>query len=256
MDYNQLYINSYSKVFQERECFIYNVLFEAKKIAQSYNYTSNELLKKFHEYEVENFKYLKKDPYLEIYNLFNKRFNIYDEDRINNIVNLKIIPFLENSKVKMPKTLNMIISEIAKFDALSETSRILSNNYSLYKLIYDLNSFSKFKLISYNSTIENVPLFKKLNNKLYPPAKPSKSKITKHKIENDEYLNVKEVAELTNYAVATIYDLKHKGKLPFYKIGAKLQFKKSEIIEWLEKGKGTTTNDLEDKVAKYIQENS
>jgi len=45
---------------------------------------------------------------------------------------------------------------------------------------------------------------------------------------------------LTNYAVATIYDKKHKGEIPFYKNGAKLQFKKSEILDWLQNGKGTT----------------
>ena len=68
----------------------------------------------------------------------------------------------------------------------------------------------------------------------------------------DVFLSVKEVSELTNYAVPTIYDLRHKGKIPFYKNGAKLQFKKSEIIEWLEKGKGTTKDDIEDKANEYL----
>ena len=61
---------------------------------------------------------------------------------------------------------------------------------------------------------------------------------------------------MTNYAAATIYDLKHKGKIPFYKNGAKLQFKKSEIIEWMEKGKGTTKDDLERKANEYLLKNS
>ncbi|SFS79174.1 helix-turn-helix domain-containing protein [Lutibacter maritimus] len=256
MDYNQLYTNSYNKAFEERERFIYTTLLEAKKALQSYNYTSNKYLKEINTIEIKKFEYLKQYPYSEVTNLFNKRFEIYEENSINNIVNLKILPLLENSNIKLEKTLETIISEIAAHDALLETSRIMTNNYNLYELMYNLNDLSKFKLISYTSDVRNTPLYQKLENKMYPPAKPSKTKINKNHDENDEFLNVKEVAELTNYAVATIYDLKHKGQLPFYKKGAKLQFKKSEIINWLEKGKGITIDDLDEKANDYILKNS
>jgi len=35
-----------------------------------------------------------------------------------------------------------------------------------------------------------------------------------------------------------------------------LQFKKSEILEWMEKGKGTTKDDLEQKANEYLLKNS
>jgi excisionase family DNA binding protein len=256
MDYNTLYTNCYHKKFQEIEQIVYNTFIEAKKVNQSYNFTSNEYLKKSNSILAENFEYLKKDPYSELFSLFNKRFFIYTQDRINNIIRLKIIPLLDNLNIKFPKKLDIIIAEIAKLDAFSETSRIITNNYDLYELMYNLDDLSKFKLISYGSDIRNTSLFQKLSKKMYPPLKQGKLKITKTNLDDDEFLNVNEVAELTNYAVATIYDLKHKGKLPFYKNGAKLQFKKSEIIEWLEKGKGITLDDLNVKANDYILKNS
>jgi len=256
MDYKELYDNAFNATFQERECFFKNKFVQAKNEGQTFNHTYNELLRKSSEYVNTNYGYLKQDPYLDMFNLFNKKFSIYENDQINKIVTVKIIPLLEKSNIILPKTFIELVCEIAKFDAYAETSRIMANNFSLYKLMFDLNDFSKFKLISYNSRIENVPLFEKLHSKLYPLAKPRKSKPSKDSFDDEEFLNVNEVAELTNYAVATIYDLKHKGKIPFYKKGAKLQFKKSEILDWLEQGKGITKDDLNEKANEYIFKNT
>ncbi|REE81590.1 AlpA family transcriptional regulator [Lutibacter oceani] len=256
MDYQINYTKTYDKIFQEREVFFKDQLILAKQLNQTFNYTSNSLLTISNELLTSKLNYFMDDPYLEVMVLFNNRHSIYEDDQINNIIEYSIKPFIAGFENNSTYNLIEIISKIAELDAIKETSRILKNNYDLYNLMFQLNNFTKFELIDYHTNLETLPLFEKLHRKIYPPSKGEKIKISNNNNIEDLFLNVKEVAELTNYAAATIYDLKHKGKIPFYKNGAKLQFKKSEIIEWMEKGKGTTKDDLERKANEYLLKNS
>ena len=53
-----------------------------------------------------------------------------------------------------------------------------------------------------------------------------------------EFLDTKEVAEKYGLKVGTLGQWRHKKKnLPFYKIGDKVLYKKTEIEAFLEKGK-------------------
>ena len=256
MDYKTNYTNTYNQIFLERSIFFKDQIVLAKQLKQTFNYTSNSLLKKSNEFLTSKLNYFMDDPYLEVMVLFNNRHSIYEDDQINNIIEYSIKPFIAGFENNSTYNLIEIISKIAELDAIKETSRILKNNYDLYNLMFQLNNFTKFELIDYHTNLETLPLFEKLHKKIYPPSKGEKIKISNNNNVEDLFLNVKEVAELTNYAAATIYDLKHKGKIPFYKNGAKLQFKKSEIIEWMEKGKGTTKDDLERKANEYLLKNS
>ncbi|MEX1382200.1 helix-turn-helix domain-containing protein [Lutibacter sp.] len=256
MDYQINYTKTYDKIFQEREVFFKDQMVIAKQLNQTFNYTSNSLLTISNELLTSKLNYFMDDPYLEVMVLFNNRHSIYEDDQINNIIEYNIKPFIAGFENNSTYNLIEIISKIAELDAIKEASRIFNNNYALYNLMFQLNSFTKFELEDYHTNLESLPLFKKLHKKIYPPSKGKKLNVNSNNSAEDLFLNVKEVAELTNYAAATIYDLKHKRKIPFYKNGAKLQFKKSEIIEWMEKGKGTTKDDLERKANEYLLKNS
>ena len=52
-------------------------------------------------------------------------------------------------------------------------------------------------------------------------------------VEDNEFIDIKGVAELTGYAKQTIYDLKHKDEIPSFKVGRSLRFKSSEIRHWM-----------------------
>ena len=52
-----------------------------------------------------------------------------------------------------------------------------------------------------------------------------------------EILHIDQAAELLNLAKATIYCLTSKGKIPHFKTGKKLYFKRSELLEWIEANK-------------------
>ena len=46
-------------------------------------------------------------------------------------------------------------------------------------------------------------------------------------------LNVKQLAEILNVKPKTIYDWKHKGKIPYLKFGRLLRFDYDEIVKWV-----------------------
>ena len=48
-----------------------------------------------------------------------------------------------------------------------------------------------------------------------------------------EILNVDDLMSLTGYARQTIYGLVNEGKIPYYKMGRYLRFKRPEILKWI-----------------------
>lgn len=53
----------------------------------------------------------------------------------------------------------------------------------------------------------------------------------------EQFLNTKEAAAFLQISVGKIYQLTMKKAIPFYKPGGKLYFKKSELIEYINKNK-------------------
>lgn len=59
------------------------------------------------------------------------------------------------------------------------------------------------------------------------------------------FLDTKEVAELIRSTPKTVWGLVQDDKIPFYRRGRKLLFKRTEIIKWVEEGQkdsAVTTN--------------
>lgn len=51
-----------------------------------------------------------------------------------------------------------------------------------------------------------------------------------------EILTIQEVIDLTGLSKGTIYVLKYKKEIPFFKFGPRLlRFRRSEILSWMEK---------------------
>jgi len=256
MDYHKIYDTTYNTYFSIVEKLYKKKYIKYKNDGYTFNLTYNELNQEHWNYIKLIKKHLDSNYKEDYVKLFNERFQLFENNQISNIIEKRIKPLLRKNKEQTNFDFEQFVCKIAKLDALKETSRLHSNNSRLFDLMYSLNDFRKFELKQYSCSLENLPLFEKLRLKVYPPPKQSKSKIIIMDNNEDEYLTVQEVAELTNYRVPTIYDLKHKGKIPFYKKGAKLQFKKSEILKWIENGKGTTRKDLEAKANEYILKNS
>jgi excisionase family DNA binding protein len=54
----------------------------------------------------------------------------------------------------------------------------------------------------------------------------------KAKEAQDEILNIQQASEFLNLAIPTIYGLTYNRKIPFFKPGKKLYFKRKELNEW------------------------
>ncbi|MDR6460448.1 excisionase family DNA binding protein [Chryseobacterium vietnamense] len=64
---------------------------------------------------------------------------------------------------------------------------------------------------------------------------------------NDDYLSAKQAADMLNFTLATLYTKVCKGEIPSYKKGNRLYFSFVELIEWIEKGKKCTVDQIEQK---------
>jgi hypothetical protein len=60
-------------------------------------------------------------------------------------------------------------------------------------------------------------------------------------------VSIKRISDLTNLATQTIYGLASSRKIPHFKQGKKLYFFEDEIIEWIQKGKRKTENEIIDE---------
>lgn len=71
----------------------------------------------------------------------------------------------------------------------------------------------------------------------------------------EKTMNILEVANYIKVAKTSIYGLTHQKKIPYYKVGKKLYFKKSEIDEWIFSKRIKTKDDIEKEAMKYIIKN-
>lgn len=53
--------------------------------------------------------------------------------------------------------------------------------------------------------------------------------------DSERLLKIEEVSEIFGVSINTVHDWKKKGKIPFYRIGSRIFFKRSEIIRSLKK---------------------
>lgn len=62
------------------------------------------------------------------------------------------------------------------------------------------------------------------------------------------FLNIDETSEFIKMKKSSIYQLVYQRKIPFYKRGKILLFKKSELVRWIEEKKMDTLENLANKV--------
>jgi excisionase family DNA binding protein len=68
-------------------------------------------------------------------------------------------------------------------------------------------------------------------------------------------MDIKELSAYLNKSKSAIYTMTFSNKIPHYKSGKKLYFKKSEIDEWIFSNKIKTNDDIEREAMEYIRKN-
>ena len=71
--------------------------------------------------------------------------------------------------------------------------------------------------------------------------------------EVDRVLDVNELAAMLNLDKHIIYAKCGSGEIPFFKIGNKYKFKKSEVMNWLKNQTGENKISTDDYVNRYLQ---
>ena len=73
---------------------------------------------------------------------------------------------------------------------------------------------------------------------------------------NEEIMNVKQVAQFLNLDPNVVYAKCSKGDIPYFKIGKGYRFNKTDILKWVEKQKIETPEIcVDDYVNEYLQKN-
>lgn len=55
-------------------------------------------------------------------------------------------------------------------------------------------------------------------------------------------LSAAELAEVLGFSAGTIVDWSEEGKIPSFKLGGRLRFRESEVVEWLEERRQPVTS--------------
>ena len=70
----------------------------------------------------------------------------------------------------------------------------------------------------------------------------------------EELLTIKEAANFLKYSVPSIYRLVSENKIPHFKKGSKLLFKKDELTAWLNEGRRKTVTEISNDAERHLEE--
>lgn len=76
--------------------------------------------------------------------------------------------------------------------------------------------------------------------------------LNKSDADQDQLLSIKQVAELLNLSVPTIYGLVSRSTIPVSKKGKRLYFSKQELLNWIKEGRKKTKDEIEVEAQNYL----
>lgn len=68
------------------------------------------------------------------------------------------------------------------------------------------------------------------------------------------FLNIDEASKFINLAKATVYTLSSSGKIPVIKKSKRLYFKEDDLVQWLNKGRRKTNEEIKEDSEKYVND--
>lgn len=165
------YIQLYNETYKEKKIACTNIikkeLIEHYKTTPAFNEAYNDINNRFVLEKQNNL--LSNNDFKELKDLFNY---ILQQHKLNKDLNPNLKK-LQSIYKKLDRSLKFksfkeFIIELATFDAYELTYRVFGINYNLYKMMYELGDFTEFDIKYYDVQLESLPLYKKLQNKLYP----------------------------------------------------------------------------------------
>lgn len=182
MEYRKIFEDKYQRKFQELEAFV-NAEFQSSKEddedERDYRETYNEVKSKLEEWRSQHFEKSSLQPDVEIYKYFTSRNNkvTFPENLVQGVLERKTKKlFLE----KHNETEYLVfIQDLAENKAYEDVINVV-NNYDKYiHLVYQDKKWKPIDLSRFDQNYESAEYFLKLHKKIYPPPKPTGSKIKK-----------------------------------------------------------------------------
>jgi excisionase family DNA binding protein len=68
----------------------------------------------------------------------------------------------------------------------------------------------------------------------------------------EQYLNIKQAAEVLCLSVPTIYGLVQRSIIPFAKRGKRLYFSNQELIDWIKAGRKLTISEIDSQASSFL----
>ena len=81
----------------------------------------------------------------------------------------------------------------------------------------------------------------------------SEAKIIDRHYTEKEILSVADVCKILGLKMGSIYNLNNKRKIPHYKQGGRVYYKRSEINEWLQSDKRKTLQELKSEASQALE---
>ena len=172
MNYEKIYKDFYSKYYDKTEFLIKRFLIKRQSQNKTFTNAINEVTHYLNNYSVNKSPVSKNDNLKKLHHFFDNRYSIYATNHVQEIFYNEIKTGFDRLIIsEFPKeySYTKFIKEIALLEALSEISRLLSNNFRLYEMIYKLNEFNIFEVREHeNLALEDYPNYQNLHLKLYP----------------------------------------------------------------------------------------
>lgn len=91
------------------------------------------------------------------------------------------------------------------------------------------------------------------NEQLKQEMESMKEMLSEMSLNTKEYLDVEETSRFLHLSVSSVYKLTHGGKIRYSKSGGKkILFRRSDLIEYVEKGFSTTNEEYQKLADKMI----
>ncbi|WP_395051351.1 helix-turn-helix domain-containing protein [Flavobacterium sp.] len=70
--------------------------------------------------------------------------------------------------------------------------------------------------------------------------------------DDEDFMTIEQVSSFVGLTKATIYGLTHERKIPYFKAGKRLYFKKSDVINWITSTRVKSKQEIEQMANEYI----
>lgn len=169
-----MYQDFYAKYYDKIEFLVKQFLIKRQNQNRLFLNAVNEIDNYIIDYSVNKSFIPKNENLKKLHLIFDNRYRIYASNHVQEIFSNEIktgFDKLLTFELTKGYSYTGIVREIALLEALNEISRLLSNNARLLEMMYKLNEFEDFEIRTHgNLALEDYPIYKRLNLKLYPNA--------------------------------------------------------------------------------------